>query len=250
MDVHGQEWQTLHNGYFADRAVAAAFVDRVREVITASCPEVIVDLGGGTGFLLGELKGQGLYADLRLVNLDCSDRQLALASGAGVCCVQGSIATVRRAALDKVAKRFLFMMRSVLHYFGRDGLEPVLRHLRQQARSGEFLVHQTATFAKEGHAACINALYQGMRTAKWYPTESELARCMAAAGWTVISSAPAPVLTLTSEDLARRYALTEQDVQRVRADLVARFGEIDQVFELRPNGFCAYLHYRIITCVA
>jgi hypothetical protein len=63
------------------------------------------------------------------------------------------------------------MMRSVLHYFGKDGLRPVLRHLRAQAKPGEYFIHQTASFERVRDANCLNNLYAMMRTQKWYPTD-------------------------------------------------------------------------------
>ena len=101
------------------------------------------------------------------------------------------------------------MMRSVLHYFGEAGLLPVLLHLHSQAREGEIFVHQTASFEDKRDAACLNALYRHMHSDKWYPTVSELESSMTKAGWRVTDMSPAPALLLTSDDLARRYALTD-----------------------------------------
>ena len=49
---------------------------------------------------------------------------------------------------------------------------------------------------------------------------------------------------------AARYALSPDDVARIRTEMAEQFGEIDGVFELQPGGFTAWLHYRIWACAA
>ena len=68
--VHGEQWGELHGGYFSDPAIALPFVERVKELLIESRADVVVDLGGGTGFLLSQLAAQGLCEGLALVNLD------------------------------------------------------------------------------------------------------------------------------------------------------------------------------------
>ena len=126
----------------------------------------------------------------------------------------------------------------------------MLRYLRDQAKTGEYFVHQTASFDNEREAACLNALYQLMRTHKWYPTADDLRHRLADAGWRVTATDPAPPLLLTSKDLSRRYALDADDIARIREMIAGEFGEMSGVFQLRTSGFQANLHYRIYTCVA
>ena len=142
------------------------------------------------------------------------------------------------------------MMRSVLHYFGESGLLPVLLHIHSQAKEGEIFLHQTASFEDKGDAACLNALYRHMKTDKWYPSVSELESSMTTAGWRLTDMSAAPALLLTSEDLARRYALQKTDVMRIRDVMAQEFGGQTSVFGVLPHGFWAKLHYRIYTCVA
>ena len=213
-------------------------------------PDVVVDLGGGTGFLLSQLAAQGLCGTLSLINLDGSDVQLASAREAGITCVHAMVTDFRRSDVAPENKRFFFMMRSVLHYFGKAGLVPMLIHLHSQAREGEFFVHQTASFEDKGEASCLNALYRQMHTDKWYPTVSELQSRMTKAGWRVTDISPAPSLLLTSDDLARRYSLDKADVMRIRNAMAQEFGGQQNVFGLVPGGFYAKLHYRMYTCVA
>ena len=253
--VHGQPWDALHGGYFSDPAVAGPLVETVRKAVAEYRPDVVVDLGGGTGFLLSQLAAQG--TDIKLVNVDCSHAQLAVAGQAGISCLRGSVPEFTRRDAAPEGERLLLMMRSVLHYFGQNGLSPVLGHLRSQAKDGERFVHQTACFEEKGDAACLNALYQKMGTGKWYPTIGQLRTRLADAGWRQADAGsertgthPAPPLELTSEDLAARYGLSRDDVARIGAEMTEQFGETAGVFELRPDGFTAWLHYRICACAA
>ena len=248
--VHGEQWGELHGGYFSDPAIALPFVERVKDLLNESHPDVVVDLGGGTGFLLSQLAVQELCKDLTLVNLDCSDVQLATARRAGITSVRALVTDFCRSDVGPENKRFFFIMRSVLHYFGEAGLLPVLHHLHSQAREGEIFVHQTASFENERDAACLNALYRHMNTDKWYPTVSKLESSVTKAGWRLTDMSVAPKLLLTSEDLCRRYALQMADVMRIRNVMEQEFGGQSSVFGVLPNGFWAKLHYRIYTCVA
>lgn len=248
--VHGEQWGELHGGYFSDPAIALPFVEIARELLMGSHADVVVDLGGGTGFLLSQLAGKGLCEGLALVNLDGSDVQLASARKAGITCVRALVTDFRRSDAGPEDKRFFFLMRSVLHYFGKSGLLPVLTHLRSQAKEGEIFVHQTASFEDKAEADCLNALYSYMQSDKWYPTISELESSVTKAGWRLTDMSAAPALLLTSDDLAGRYALQMADVMRIRHIMAKEFGKQTSVFGVLPNGFWAKLHYRIYTCVA
>ena len=251
MGIHGARWHALHGCYFSDPSIASFLLERVAEVAITSRPDILIDLGGGTGFLLAELVNRGFVdAGLRLVNLDCSERQLAVASDKGICCLRGAITDIWRDLVDQEQMRFLFMMRSVLHYFGRDGLMPLLRHLRAQARVGEFFIHQAACFESKREADCMNMLYERMKTDKWYPTLDELGDCIAAAGWRTRSISRAPTLTLTSEDLACRYGLDENDIACIREEIARQFPDMMNVFKPMQRGFCAFLSYRVYACIA
>ncbi|MCX5649196.1 MAG: hypothetical protein NTX40_08895 [Planctomycetota bacterium] len=61
--VQGPRWHTVHEGYFADAAIAQPFVEAVRRAVLASKPHVVADLGGGTGFVLCQLRAAGLGGD-------------------------------------------------------------------------------------------------------------------------------------------------------------------------------------------
>jgi trans-aconitate methyltransferase len=248
--VHGRNWDAVHGGYFSDPAVARPLIETVEDILARSPADVVVDLGGGTGFLLSQLASRGVATPSVMVNLDCSQAQLAQTDERGISSVWTSVGDFRRRDIAGSDVRFLYLMRSVLHYVGEEGLSPLLRHLRDQAREGEFFIHQTASFDDEKEAACLNTLYQRMHTHKWYPTVGDLKRRLASVGWHVLAAIPAPSLPLASEDLARRYGLDAGEIHRIRDTMEIQFGEMDDVLQLTPPGFQASLHYRIYTCVA
>ncbi|MFZ5907148.1 MAG: methyltransferase domain-containing protein [Nitrospirota bacterium] len=248
--VHGSVWGNFHGGYFSDPSVAKPLLLNLCEAVSASHPEVVVDLGGGTGYLLGALREQ--YPDLsaQLVNIDLSGKQLGESAHDCIHTVQCAIETFTRSRIDPHAEKFLFLMRSALHYMGKHGLKPFLHHLRAQMAKGEYFIHQTACFEKERDAECLNTLYAHMGTGKWYPQTDALRFLLEQSGWSVVSVEPAPMLPLTSDDLGKRYGLNEKSVSDICGDITRGFGETDKVFQKIPDGFCAYLHYRIFTCVA
>ena len=248
--VHGQQWGSLHNGYFADPIIARPLLNAIIDVLTHSPAEVIVDLGGGTGFLLSQLAAHDIVPALSLKNIDCSKAQLALTDTTGISPVHKSLEDFKRSDVAAAGQRLFLMMRSVLHYVGENGLQPFLRHIRAQAQEGEFFVHQTASFDNKDEAACLNALYSYMHTAKWYPMTNELTRYLADSGWRLTNTMAAPSLLLTSDDLALRYALDATYLAHIRDKMAREFGAKNRVFRLTPSGFHAYLPYRIFTCVA
>jgi cyclopropane fatty-acyl-phospholipid synthase-like methyltransferase len=248
--VHGQQWGTLHGGYFSDPAIAQSLIEAAKEILAKSPADVVVDLGGGTGFLLNQLASHKIGAGVALVNVDCSEAQLDLIDENIISSVCTSIGEFRRSAIASEQKRCFFLMRSVLHYLGENGVTPLLRHLRHQAGEGEFFLHQSASFDNEEDAACLNALYRHMRTHKWYPTVNDLKERLVGSGWRVTATAPAPTLLLTSDDLGRRYALDTNDLIRIRDTMAREFGETNSVFQITSSGFQASLHYNIYTCEA
>lgn len=248
--VHGRKWNTMHGGYFSDPAVADPFIEFVQKAIDVSKPGVIVDLGGGTGFVLHELIKRCAAPGIRLVNLDVSQKQLNVKHHSRILSVRRSIAEFRRSDIDPGNKSFLFIMRSALHYFGKEGLMPLLCHLRSQMKHGEFFVHQTACFNSANGARCLNRLYDCMGTGKWYPTSKQLCRFLEKAGWGIMSVDPAPALPLASEDLGRRYRLSKHRLAEIRNELGKTPGQKNDILRLTPKGFCAYLHYQIVTCFA
>ncbi len=248
--IHGSLWGQMHGGYFSAPEVARPLVEAVRGVAEKCHPEVIVDLGGGTGFLLSQLREGGVGPEIALVNLDCSTAQLAMAQTMGIRTVWGSVDEFQRDAVVPTKGQALWLMRSVLHYAGEAGLFPLLRHLRLQAKAGEGWVHQTACFEQAEDARCLNELYRLMHTEKAYPTQAELQRRLEQAGWRVGAVLPAPVLSLDSADLSRRYGLSDAETHLIGEEMSREFGSQGAVFRLTENGFQADLRYSIWLCEA
>jgi hypothetical protein len=248
--IYGESWDAFHGGYFSDPAVAYPLVHCILNAAAASKPRIIVDLGGGTGYVLSQLRAAGIGADVALVNLESSDVQIATACKAGLICTRGSVETFRRADIGLKSECFLFTMRSVLHYFGKEGLHRVLRHVRAQAKPGEFFVHQTASFQNQRDADGLNTLYQMMGTQKWYPTVEVLCRCLADEGWNVIEVTSSQPLMLTCGDLARRYGLDRTEMSRIGRRLAHDFPDCHAAFVHESDEFRAFLHYSIYVCSA
>ena len=247
---HGTQWDSIHGGYFSSPDVAAPLVRTVLGLVIESKPDVIVDLGGGTAFLLSQLMAIKPKHEAALVNLDDSATQLDVARHTGISCVDGSVDAFARCDLGPPDSRFLFIMRSVLHYFGQAGLRPTLRHLRSRAKSGEFFVHQTASFRRQQDADCLNELYQIMRTDKWYPTVDFMRESLEAEGWHVLEVLQAPPLPLTDQSLMQRYDLDTSDIARISDALPRDPSVLDDVINKTDTGFCAYLHYGIYVAQA
>lgn len=249
--VHGQNWGAVHGGYFSDPAIAAPLIGQVRMLAEQSRAARIVDLGGGTGFLLSQLRQSGLDSRIALALVDESEVQVGIARQAGFHCVQRGVEKFSREELGAAETgACLWMMRSVLHYFGETGLRPALRHLRRQARPGEFFVHQTASFQLQQDADCLNELYRLMNTPKWYPTIESLRNILEEEGWEVRDVLPAAPLPLTRDSLAQRYHLAPALVQEIQERLLAHPASGKGVFDIKPDGFCAYLHYATYVCAA
>lgn len=248
--VHGLAWRGLHDGYFEDPKIAAPLVNVVLEALDHSTPDVLADLGGGTGFVLGLIAKRVPKTQLRLVNVDSSSQQLGISDHDGIVRIQGPLAELTRGKIASSDEKICFLMRSVLHYAGQQGLRPLLRHLGNQMKEGEYFIHQTACFAEQKDADCLNLLYRRMRTGKWYATVAGMTDACAANGWRVDSVDTAPPLLLTLGELSRRYGVSRKEMDGIGREILGKYGQTDGVFESSTDGFRAYLHYRVFTCQA
>ena len=248
--IHGERWASVHQGYFSDAAVAQPYLAQVEAAVSESKPAVLVDLGGGPGFILDALIQRGLDSAIRVVNMDLSSAQLQAVPDPRIDSVQVSAAAFLRSAIDRDDKHFLFIARSLLHYVGDEGLMPFLSHLRSQMRAGEHVVHQSACFESPHDAERLNRLYTLMGTTKWFAPNAAIKARLDQTGLLVKSAHPAPSLLFTSEELMERYGISEAEMRKICHQLAEEFGETPGVFELTPNSFLASLHYFIYTCVA
>ncbi len=248
--IHGSRWEGFHQGYFSDPVISRHLTEEIISAVDEADPAVLVDLGGGTGYLLSELMKEKIDPEIRLVNLDLSLQQLKRTGSDRITTIRESLSEFKRAQLASDGDRVLFLMRSALHYFGESGLVTVLRHLRAQMKAGEYFVHQTACFTSQISADCLNTIYDGMGTTKWYPTVEVLMPILKATDWEVIRVTDAPGLRLASDELKERYRLSDNTVSKIRERVMRDFGEIDGVLEVTTDGFIAYLSYKIFRCRA
>jgi SAM-dependent methyltransferase len=249
VSVYGQRWHTVHDGYFADPEVALPYLDVISRAILRCQPDILADLGGGTGFILHELAKRHPKSSLKYINVDISPEQIEECQYSDITSLQASAVEITRQALVQNKGSLMLIMRSLLHYLGDSGAEPFLRHLRFQMRPGETLVHQTACFTSLAEADCANYLYTLMRTPKWYPTAASLLQTLHTTGWEVVDCQPASNLCLKSEDLAERYQLSPQDIRQICQEMRRKHLR-PSVFRPAESNFTAFLHYRIFTCQA
>jgi len=247
---HGSHWSTMHGGYFSDPQIAKTLLDPVMDRCRQTNPDVIVDMGGGTGFLLDQLVRHGIAPEIRLVNLDLSDAQLEQISNPRIEPVRESILTFSRSHLTPKDKKILWMTRSTLHYAGIFGMHPWLEHVRKQLRDGEYFIHQSACFAKMEDSLCLSELYERMQSEKWYPTIEVVERAMRETGFVLEAVFPAPSLELTSAALSARYHISEHDMAEISEALGSEYGPLPGTFEPHPSGFISWLHYRVFVCRA
>ncbi len=138
--LYGSRWEHIHQGYFSDPEIAAPLVKAVLGAISAGRPDVVADLGGGTGFVLEQLVQRCGAQAACFINVDDAEAQLADNADDNILCLPCRIQDLTRGdlMLDDGGS-LLFCMRSLLHYFGRKGLRPALRHLRQPDEDGRVL---------------------------------------------------------------------------------------------------------------
>lgn len=251
MRVHGLRFTSIFNGYFSDPEIARPLVEVVQRVIDVTHPQVVADLGGGTGFILEELLRRGLEG-VRLVNVEASPKQLTACTDGRIVPLPASVDKVTRRELlaEDADEKLLLIARAVLHYFGRNGLDSLLNHLHSQLRPGEFFIHQSGAFASQQDADVINHLYARMESGKWFFTIDELRLRLEDAGFIVREILPAPSLGMSSSDLGERYELSPEQIASIGQEIEQLFGRNPDVFARNGGEFIARLHTCIFVCKA
>ncbi len=247
---HGENWNALHEGYFSNYYMAEPLLKTIIQHLENSNPDVLIDLGGGTGFILSQLADEKVLQGTTLINMDFSDDQLAASITPSIKCINGSIDSFLRNNLVPNNQKVFFIMRSALHYTDKSGLLPALTHIHSQMNSGEIFIHQTACFKDVTEQNCINALYQKMRTQKWYPSINELSGTIKDAGFEIIKTHNASSLVMTAPELAERYQLSDEDISNIKNELLNNFGEIKNILKSTPEGFTAHLPYQVFVTQA
>jgi hypothetical protein len=249
-NLYGPQWHAIHGGYFSDPDISRPFIKEIARAIEARMPALVVDIGGGTGYILEEVLRKKDYPDVRFINVDLSGEQTSTCRNTRIESLNLNMSDITRSHFGIKQERLMFIMRSVLHYLGSDGLRPFLKRLRGQMHKGEIFLHQTACFERDIDAACLNQIYQMMKTQKWYPVTGVLTSILNEEGFSVENTCSAPGLMLKSTELAERYDLNDQEVKLIGEEISHSYGEVPGVFVRRHDGYEAYLHYAIFTCRA
>ena len=249
--LYGNTWDTVHGGYFGNPAIALPLVEAVLDAVHFSKPDVLADLGGGTGFVLEEgSRRMDASPAPALVCVDTAREQLD-------CCpepisaLECSLEGLQRGLMVEPGGSLMLCMRSLLHYLGEDKLKPDLGHLRSVLLQGERLVHQTICFWSEREQAVANLLYERMDTGKWYPTVEYLIEALKDEGFRLDDIRPAAPIPLTSGELEERYSIGRDEMTRIGAAMRMQCaGRLSEVYHASRHGFTAYLDYLVMTCTA
>ena len=253
-NIHGQAWQSMHGGYFSSLEVVKPLLTKIAETCRKNPVENVIDLGGGTGFLLSHVAS--VLADngfnLGFIDIDLSEGQLNAVSDPKIKTLCSSIDSFCRDEILKQRESAMFISRSTLHYYGKDGLLPAINHILQEMHKGEFFIHQTACFIQRESKDLMNLIYEMMGTGKWYPTADELCEFLGKTGFEVCEVSNAPALPLSSYSLMERYGISSDRVKEIIKCIKKEFyPPAPDVVELHSeDSFTAYLHYRIFVCRA
>lgn len=249
-DVYGRAWREVYGGYFIKTDVLRAMVDPVIGIVQQVHPDMIVDLGGGTGLLLEALIADPrLPAEMKLTNVDMSSEQLAACSNERIVNIHARIDELPSEPFATSAGRRLWMMRAVLHYFGREGFVPVLERLRSYQQQGEYFIHQTVSSDSARHMECMNQLFAP--TEKWFPTEQEMITAAEQSGWQVERVLPAPTLPIWRKAIARRYEIADQVMDKIARSLREHYGSVEGMIKFTEGlDFKIDLPFLIYVCRA
>ncbi len=245
-EIHGATWELFHRGFFGSTEAVRPFLERILSKVHTGSPDVIADLGGGTGFLLHRLKECLDCSRLRLMNVDISKTQLAENADAHVKNLCRTIIELERE--DLVAHEedtLMLLMRSVFHYFPEYEFDLLLDRIRELMKPGECFIHQTVCHEDELVIECVNELYKLMGIKKWFPRTDKLVDRLNQARMVTCSIMPTIPLPLYLEDLTTRYHL--DNPEEVVESLRETFGPIRGVLHFDPeHRLTAYLPYRIL----
>jgi len=248
--VHGKLWGKVASGYFSDKRMARDYVAVILRVARDYIPSVIVDLGGGTGFILEQLVESGLAENVTLVALDESESQLAVCKHPRITSMKGAFQSFRRADIADETGRMMVICRSVLQYAGIFGQKPWLKHVRSQMKPGEWFIHQSGCSGDIEGALELDVLFELMGVDKWVPHKEALVRLLIQAGFEIKDDFPMPPVEMISEELVVRYGVSPETLVRIEADLRRTCANRPDLFKLTPAGFIFNFPYRVFLCKA
>ncbi len=248
--IHGKLWGTCYRGYFADKDIARDYVAAILHAARAFQPSAIADLGGGTGFILEQLVEAGIPENIRLVNIDASDAQLAMCKHPRLTPLKGTIQSLQRAEIVAETESLMLICRSVLQYGGIARQKPWLAHLRSQLEPGEWFVHQSGCSDDVEAALALDVLFEMMGVDKWAPPREAFLKLLAGARFQVAADFPVSPLVMPSDDLSLRYGVAPDSLAAIKADLMRTCARRPDLFKLTPSGFTFDFPYRVFVCKA
>lgn len=248
--VHGQLWDRLYDGYFSDKGMASGYVSGVMRVAQRERPSAIVDLGGGTGFILEQLVEAGIPEDIRLFDMDESERQLAVCRYPRIARAVGTFQTFCRGDFVGSTGSLMLICRSVLHYAGVLGQKPWLKHLRDQMKPGEWFVHQSGCTDDIEAELALDVFFEMAGVDKWVSQRDALIGLLEKEGFAVREDFPVPALRMPSETAAMRYRLAPERLAAIEADLRRACADRPDLFAVAPSGFVLNFPYRVFLCQA
>ncbi len=248
--VHGEQWARVAAGFFANPDMARNYVAAILRVARQAPPAAIVDLGGGTGFILEQLIQQGLAEQVRLVDMDESATQLALCRHPRITPIQGALETLDRRRILPEPGRLMLICRSVLHYGGLARQKAWLRHLRGQLEPGEWFVHQSGCALEVEHSLALDALFEQLGVDKWVPSKAAFLQLLEEAGFACEDVFPVPPVPMGRADLVMRYGATPEVMARVDDDLRRTCAGKPHIVEFTASGFIFYFPYLVFVCRA
>jgi SAM-dependent methyltransferase len=249
-EVHGEHWGQHYDGYFGDETVVAPFLEQVHLAIAESGAGTVVDLGGGTGFVLAQyIKHYSPPDALRLVNLDLSEKQLQQIENPRIETCRESLLEFSRAQLSPGRKPLLPITRSTLHYAGLLGLKPVLHHIRQQMLTGELFIHQSICCDNPEDALLLSEVFERLDTHKWLPPGKTLDDCCREAQLEPIRTAGALPLPMSDRIMGYRYHKSVDEMAAL-GDVLEKNYPDSHLWKRFNEGYVVYAPYRIFTCRA
>jgi len=253
--IHGNKWNGMHGGYFALQINAQVLMDMILDACSICEPDLICDLGAGTGTVLHWLSEKLPNPIPKLLAMDISEEQLNIVKekySDNITPINDSfVSFIRRDIPELNNQKTLFISRSTFHYVGQKKFPELIKHIRKQMKAGEVLIHQTACFLLEKDAQLLNTLYSMMNSSKWYPSLDLLIRVFAQNGFSIEKISLSPPLPLESHDLKIRYDLSDKKIALIIKTIRKNFPHAEEnVFYYNSNSFTAFLHYFCIHCIA
>ena len=248
--VHGKLWAKQASGFFSDPNMAKDYVAAIMRVARDYPPSAIADLGGGTGFILEQLVATNIAENIKLVNIDESDVQLAMCKHPRIVPMKGAFESFRRADIVSETGKMMVISRSVLQYGGIFKQKPWLDHVRGQMKPGEWFVHQSGCAEDAEGALALDAMFEQMDVGKWVPHKEALVRLLVQAGFGITDAFPVPAVEMVSEELSVRYGVSPDTLARIKADLQRTCSNRPDLVKFSPSGFSFNFPYYVFLCKA